>query len=231
LKQPIDFNTVGDEVEGGGGIGGSAKPDPMEGLKYSDISSTLKSKADAIVQQFGEDCVVRMFDRRWHFREQGVKMFIEKLPSVFEEAANSSDGGIQQMLAVNASILQTLVEIYKDKVQQIVVLSFEAAEQYTHVLKEHVQITVRSDQGSFERMFTYLLDRMPDNKTLNKTKAAYLKFYEVSQFDVNYLTAFLFKPQSFINKSQSRSIAHISQRLKIVEGLLSPQSEDEGSTA
>jgi hypothetical protein len=27
LKKPIDFNTVGDEIEGGGGIGGSVKPD------------------------------------------------------------------------------------------------------------------------------------------------------------------------------------------------------------
>lgn len=76
------------------------------------------------------------------------------------------------------------------------------------------------DQGNFERMFCYLLDRLTDSKNFVKCKNSYIKFYEVPQFDVNYLTAFLFKVGSFLSKSQVRSISHISQRLKIVDDLL-----------
>ena len=65
MKQPIDFNTVGDEVEGGGGIGGSAKLNDQESLNYKDIHPTLKSKADSIMPHFGEDCVVRIFNNKW----------------------------------------------------------------------------------------------------------------------------------------------------------------------
>ena len=65
LKQPIDFNTVGEDVEGGGGIGGSEKPDEKDGLQLRDIHPTLKSMAANIVNQFGEDCVVRIFNSKW----------------------------------------------------------------------------------------------------------------------------------------------------------------------
>ena len=42
-------------------------------------------------------------------------------------------------------------------------------------------------------MFCYLLDRLTDSKNFTKCKNTYLCFYNVPQFDVNYLTAFLFK--------------------------------------
>jgi hypothetical protein len=72
-KEPIDFSKVdGDES---GGIGGSAKPGDEE-LKYSDIPSTMKGFADGLVPYYGEDCVVRLFHRRWQFREQGVVEFV-----------------------------------------------------------------------------------------------------------------------------------------------------------
>ena len=68
LKQPIDFNTVGEDIEGGGGIGGSQMPDDS-GLLYKDIHPTLKSKAANIVGKFVEDCVVRIFNSKWQYRE------------------------------------------------------------------------------------------------------------------------------------------------------------------
>lgn len=84
LKKPIDFNTVGDEIEGGGGIGGSVKPDQiLESLNYKDINPTLKSLAASIVNPFGEDCVVRVFNGKWQYREQGFKMLIERMPNAF----------------------------------------------------------------------------------------------------------------------------------------------------
>ena len=70
-----------DNIEAG--IGGSEAPQDGEGLHYTDIKSTLKSKADAILPFFGEDCTVKIFHRRWQFREEGVKKFIEKIPEVF----------------------------------------------------------------------------------------------------------------------------------------------------
>jgi hypothetical protein len=131
LKQPIDFNTVEDGIEGGGGIGGSAKPDETESLNYKDIHPTLKSKAANIVNQFGEDCVVRIFSQKWQFREQGVKLFIERMSQAFADASNENSA----LLSLNTAVMQTFVEIYKDKVQQIISLSFEATENYIEILK------------------------------------------------------------------------------------------------
>jgi len=87
LKSPIDFNTVEDGIEGGGGISGSTKPDETESLSYKDIHPTLKSKAASIVNQFGEDCVVRIFSQKWQFREQGVKLFIDRMSQAFANAS------------------------------------------------------------------------------------------------------------------------------------------------
>mmetsp|Transcript_11572 Transcript_11572/g.15656 ORF Transcript_11572/g.15656 Transcript_11572/m.15656 type:complete len:150 (-) Transcript_11572:719-1168(-) len=111
MSQPIDFNTVNEENYQGGAIGGSVAPDAGEGLRYVDIVSTLKSKADAMLPFFGEDCTVRVFHRRWQFREEGVKTFIEKLPAVFGQGNEEST-----LVSVNAAVLSTLVEIFKDKV-------------------------------------------------------------------------------------------------------------------
>jgi len=86
MKAPIDFNTVTEEAEGGGNIGGSAKPGADESLKYTDIASTLKSIADGLLPYYGEDCIVRIFHRRWQFREEGVGEFIGRMPGVFEKA-------------------------------------------------------------------------------------------------------------------------------------------------
>lgn len=195
-----------DGIEGGGGIGGSAKPDETESLNYKDIHPTLKSKAANIVNQFGEDCVVRIFSQKWQFREQGVKLFIERMSQVFAEASHDNAA----LLGLNTAVMQTFVEIYKDKVQQIISLSFEATEHYIEIVKQYPQITIASDQGNFERMCCYLLDRLTDSKNFARCKNAYIGFYSVPQFDINYLTAFLFKASSFLSKSQVRSLAHIS---------------------
>ena len=124
LTQPIDFNTV-DEENYHGAIGGSEAPTAGEGLRYVDITSTLKSKADAMLPFFGEDCTVRVFHRRWQFREEGVKIFIEKLPTVFEYGNTENT-----IVAINSAVLSAIVEIFKDKVQQIIMLSYDASEAY-----------------------------------------------------------------------------------------------------
>lgn len=59
-------------------------------------------------------------------------------------------------------MLSTIVEIFKDKVQQIIMHSFEASEAYMSQLAKYSQLTVRSDQGAFERFLTYMLDRLTD---------------------------------------------------------------------
>jgi hypothetical protein len=74
LKQPIDYNAVNDDL--GGGIGGSAKPDENESLEYRDIAPTMKSFADALLPHYGEICCVKLFHRRWQFREEGVNQFV-----------------------------------------------------------------------------------------------------------------------------------------------------------
>jgi hypothetical protein len=81
LQQPIDFNQVNDEV--GGGIGGSAKPDENESLEYRDIPPTMKTFADALLPFYGETVCVKMFHRRWQFREEGVTQFIQDMPKAF----------------------------------------------------------------------------------------------------------------------------------------------------
>jgi hypothetical protein len=76
------------------------------------------------VPHFGEECVIRIFNNKWQFREQGVRMFNERMSQAFTEASSDQ----HNLLSLNTAVLQTLIEIYKDKVQQIVNLSFEAAE-------------------------------------------------------------------------------------------------------
>lgn len=119
LKQPIDYNAVSDDV--GGGIGGSAKPE-NESLEYRDIPPTMKTFADAVLPYYGELCCVKMFHRRWQFREEGVAQFIADMPKVFADCDSSG------ILQLNSAVLVVLIEILKDKVQQIITKSFEAVD-------------------------------------------------------------------------------------------------------
>lgn len=72
---------------------------------------------------------------------------------------------------------------------------------------------------------TYMIDRLTDQKVSIKTQKLYMKLYEVRQLDGAYLTSFLFKQASFINKNHINSVTHLSQRLKIVELLLTEEQE------
>ncbi|MFO0117379.1 MAG: hypothetical protein ACK521_07110 [bacterium] len=40
-------------------------------------------------------------------------------------------------MSLNTAVMQTFTEIYKDKVQQIITLSFEATEHYVGILKQY----------------------------------------------------------------------------------------------
>ena len=137
------------------------------------------------------------------------------MPQVF--AKGREDG---QILNINSAVLNTVAEISKDKVQQIIMLSFEASEIYIECLKQNPELTVKSDQASFERFLTNMLNRLTDNKLMMKTMKLYMYLYEVPQLDGAYLTTFLFKQASFINKSNVNSIQHLSYRLRIVQLLL-----------
>ena len=68
----------------------------------------MKTFADALLPFYGELVCVKMFHRRWQFREEGVAAFIQEMPRVFSEADNH-----QQL---NSAVLTVLVEILKDKV-------------------------------------------------------------------------------------------------------------------
>ena len=199
-------------------IGGSEAPAAGEELRYIDIASTLKSKADFMLPYFGEECTVRVFHRRWQFREEGVKTFIEKLPTVFENSNEESS-----LVSANSAVLSTLVEIFKDKVQQIIMLSYDASEAYIEQLMLYSTVTARSDQAAFERFLTNMLDRVTDQKVTLKTQKLYMKLYEVKQLDGAYLTSFLFKQASFINKNNVNMVLHLSLRLRILELLLIDQ--------
>jgi len=43
----------------------------------------MKTFADSILPYYGETTCVKMFHRRWQFREQGVQSFIQEMPNVF----------------------------------------------------------------------------------------------------------------------------------------------------
>ena len=188
-------------------------------MRYTDIKPTLKSKADAILPFFGEDCTVKIFHRRWQFREEGLKKFIEQIPNVFDQGESDNT-----QPAVNSAVLSTIVEIFKDKVQQIIMLSFDASEAYIEQLMRYSSLTVRSDQAGFERFITYMIDRLTDQKVSLKTQKLYMRLFEVKQLDGGYLSAFLFKQASFINKNHINSVAHLSVRLRIIESLLTEES-------
>jgi len=49
-------------------------------------------------------------------------------------------------------------------------------------------------------MLTYILDRLTDSRLFAKTTKLFLGFYDVQQVDQAYLTSFLFKQHSYINK-------------------------------
>ena len=99
-------------------------------------------------------------------------------------------------------------------------LSFDASEEYIEQMIKFSTLTVRSDQAGFERFLTYMIDRLTDQKVSLKTQKLYMKLYEVRQLDGAYLTSFLFKQASFINKSHVNSVPHLFGRLKLVEALL-----------
>lgn len=96
------------------------RPGDDESLQYKDIPPTMKTFADALLPYYGESVCVKMFHRRWQFREEGVQAFVSEMPKVFDGAEN-----IQQL---NSAVLTVLVEILKDKVQQVITKSFEAVE-------------------------------------------------------------------------------------------------------
>lgn len=89
-------------------------------------------------------------------------------------------------------MLQAIIEVSKDKVQQIIMLSFDASEEYVNQLMLYPNLTVRSDQAAFERFLKYTIDRLTDQKVSLRTQRLYMKLYEVRQLDGAYLTRFLF---------------------------------------
>ena len=61
----------------------------------------------------------------------------------------------------------------------MILLSFDASEEYIQQLTRFTSLTVRSDQAGFERFMTYMIDRLTDQKVSTKTQKLYMKLYEV----------------------------------------------------
>jgi len=61
----------------------------------------------------------------------------------------------------------------------MILLSFDASEEYIQQLTRFPTLTVRSDQAGFERFMTYMIDRLTDQKVSIKTQKLYMKLYEV----------------------------------------------------
>ena len=72
----------------------------------------------------------------------------------------------------------------------------------------------------FEKLLTLILDKLNTINLIPKVQKLFLGFYEVKQLEAVYLTSFLFKPSSFINKNNATNTLHLSHRLKIVQGIL-----------
>ena len=81
------------------------------------------------------------------------------MPEIFQKSSEDNS-----LSGLNSAVLNTIVEILKDKVQQIIMLSFEASEAYIQQMQQHTSLTAKSDQGLFERMLTQVLDRLTDHK-------------------------------------------------------------------
>ena len=90
--------------------------------------------------------------------------------------------GENQLDAANTATLQALIEILRDKVQQIVTKSYEAVSKYQSEFSSN-QIALKSDQPKFEQMMTYLLERSMDKRVEQKTRETYAKFYGISQLE------------------------------------------------
>lgn len=132
------------------------------------------------------------------------------MPEVFSKA----DEG--QILQINTAVLNALVEIQKDKVQQIITKSFGSVEQYQKQMQLYPQLSLKADQQLFEKLLTLVLDKLNTPNLIPKVQKLYMGFYEVKQLEAVYLTSFLFKASSFINKNNATNTVHLSHRLKVV---------------
>ena len=54
-----------------------------------------------------------------------MKKFVADMPEIFQKSSEDNS-----LTGLNSAVLNTIVEILKDKVQQIIMLSFEASEAY-----------------------------------------------------------------------------------------------------
>lgn len=70
-------------------------------------------------------------------------------------------------------------------------------------------------------MLTYILDRLTDSRLFTKTTKLYLGFYDVPQIDQAYLSSYLFKQHSYINKQNATQTNHQTLRLRLVQELIS----------
>ena len=92
-------------------------------------------------------------------------------------------------------------------------------------MKLYSQLTAKADQTGFEKLLMYILDRQADSRLFQKTQKLYIAFYDVQQLDPGYLSSFLHKPASYINKHNFQLTMHQSLRLRITTELL---TQDKG---
>ena len=82
MKKPIDFNTVGDEELPSSSNAVESVSASQEELKLSNIPTTQRPIADALVPLLGEEVACLVFARAWANREKGITSVIEKMDSI-----------------------------------------------------------------------------------------------------------------------------------------------------
>lgn len=108
MKKPIDFNTVGDDELPSSSNPVESVSASQEELKLSNIPTTQRPIADALVPLFGEEVACLVFARAWANREKGISMVIDKMEQILQKESEHP--------GFHGTLLQLINECLKDKV-------------------------------------------------------------------------------------------------------------------
>ena len=212
----IDFNTVDDKTYQ---LGDPEAEEIKKHLKHPRITTlpiSQRTCAEKLVPYTGEEIPCLMFSNKWQQREEGVKRFSDLMSIMFQnakevekqelqekrddDAADKSIQGLTHEQRCNQAILQSMGEILKDKVHQVLVKAFNMLDAYIEYINSNKQINLKQDMSILEGFLFNLLDKLTDTKVLHKVQMTYDKLFRVTQLDCPYLIAFLFKGQQSANK-------------------------------
>ncbi len=113
-----------------------------------------------------------------------------------------------------------MTECFKDKVQQISTKAFQLYEAYVGALQKNKALNPKQEASNTEKMLIQLLDRLSDPKYAAKAEQGFFQLFTVEQFDGTFLLSFLFKPSSYLNKSNQTNFRHLIPRLTLINTFL-----------